>query len=317
MSRTNEFEVVTFGETMLVLVPAQRGPLESVSMFESFVAGAETNTAIGLSRLGHHVAWVSRLGDEPIGRRVIKTVRGEGVDVSRVELGAGETTGLLIKEPLPGGSSRAHYYRRESAASRLRWQQFEDLQAKLLFVTGITPALSVSNRDLTGQVVEHFRNRGARVIFDPNMRYKLWPAERARKVLLELAALSDVVVPGLDEAEMLTGQTDFEPIAQHFLAIGAKSVVIKAGADGAYVHDGRSGGHIAPIPVSAVDSVGAGDAFCAGLISGLADGLSITEAARRGAALGALCVGSFGDWSGLPTRSELETFLRGSADPER
>src|SRR3979490_2142279 len=155
MSQT--FDVLTFGETMVLFAPSERAALESAALFHASIGGAESNCAIGLARLGHSVCWISRLGRDPFGDRVIKTIRGEGVDVSRIERCNSAPTGLMFKEPGPGNTSRVFYYRRNSAAATLSAEPFDSLKAKYLFVTGITPALSDSNRELTMKLVDQFR----------------------------------------------------------------------------------------------------------------------------------------------------------------
>ena len=202
---SSSLDVVTFGETMVLYAPSERGTLESAPAYHASIGGAESNCAIGLARLGYSVGWVSRVGRDPFGARVLKTIRGEGVDVSRVETCDSAPTGLMFKEPGPGNTTRVFYYRRHSAAAALRSEQFDSLSAKYLFVTGITPALSDSNRKLTFDLVERFRAAGTKVAFDPNMRFRLWSASEARIVFLELARKCDILIPSLAEAEIMTG----------------------------------------------------------------------------------------------------------------
>ena len=249
--------------------------------------------------------------------RVLKTLRGEGVDVSRVEVSANEPTGIMFKEPAPGNTSRIFYYRRNSAAAALRAESFDSLKTKYLFVTGITPALSDSNRALTFELVDRFRADGAKVVFDPNMRFRLWNADQARIVFLDLARKCDILIPSLTEAEILTGFTEHESMLDALRGLGPQQVVLKAGDQGAWYADGDNRGFCPCFPITEIDPVGAGDAFCAGLISGLLDGCSLPEAVRRGAALGAFCVSTFGDYHGLPDRATLEEFLSGKRSPGR
>jgi 2-dehydro-3-deoxygluconokinase len=306
------FDVVTFGETMVLCAPAERGTLEYASAYHASIGGAESNSAVGLTRLGHSVSWVSRVGRDPFGSRILKTLRGEGIDVSRVEFSDAAPTGIMFKEPGPGNTTRIFYYRRQSAASTLRSEPFESLRAKYLFVTGITPALSDSNRKLTFELADKFRAAGTKIVFDPNMRFRLWNADEARSVFVELARKSDVLIPSLVEAEILTGLTqEGESMLDALLKLGAAQVVVKAGDKGAWYADGTERGFCPCYSVPEIDPVGAGDAFCAGLLSGLLDGKTLQEAVQRGAALGAFCVSTFGDYQGLPTRSELETFMEG------
>jgi 2-dehydro-3-deoxygluconokinase len=307
----SSFDVVTFGETMVLCAPVERGTLEYASAYHASIGGAESNSGVGLARLGHSVSWVSRVGRDPFGSRIVKTLRGEGIDVSRVEFSDVEPTGIMFKEPGPGNTTRIFYYRRRSAASTLRPQPFDSLQAKYLFITGITPALSDSNRKLTFELVDKFRATGTKIVFDPNMRFRLWSADEARSVFADIARKSDVLIPSLVEAQILTGLEEGEAMLDRLLELGPAQVVVKAGDKGAWYADYEEHGFVPCYPVAEVDPVGAGDAFCAGLMSGLLDDKTLREAVQRGAALGAFCVSTFGDYQGLPTRTELETFMEG------
>jgi 2-dehydro-3-deoxygluconokinase len=312
-------DLLTFGETMALFAPSERGTLESAPAYHASIGGAESNCAIGLARLGYSVAWVSRLGRDPFGARVLKTIRGEGVDVSRVQMCDSAPTGLMFKEPGPGNTTRVFYYRRQSAAAALRSEQFDSLSAKYLFVTGITPALSDSNRKLTFELVERFRTAGTKVAFDPNMRFRLWSASAARIVFLELARKCDILIPSLAEAEIMTGlkEVEGESMLDALVSLGPPQVVLKAGDKGAWYADGAERGFCPCNPVPEIDPVGAGDAFCAGLLSGLLDGQPFRDAVARGAALGAFCVSTFGDYQGLPDRAGLKAFTEGSLIPGR
>ena len=311
------FEVVTFGEAMVLLAPTGSALLESAGSFHASVGGAELNCAIGLARLGHQVSWVSRLGNDPFGLKILKTARGEGVDVGRVKLVDDAATGVMFKEVRPGSASRVFYYRKQSPATNLDLGQFENLQAQILFVTGITPALSAHNRQVTIAVVDQLRAAGTLVVFDPNMRFRLWPKEEARTVFGELARRSDVLLPSLVDAEILCGQGDLDAMLDRLLELGPKHIAIKLGEKGVSFADEKDRSHYPCFPVSEVDPVGAGDAFCAGVISGLLDRVSFSQSVRRGAAMGAFCVSSWGDYAGLPTRNELDRFLAGETTQGR
>jgi 2-dehydro-3-deoxygluconokinase len=312
-------DLLTFGETMVLFAPSEHGTLESAQAYHASIGGAESNCAIGLARLGYSVAWVSRLGHDPFGARVLKTIRGEGVDASRVQICDSAPTGLMFKEPGPGNTTRVFYYRLQSAAAALRSEQFDSLNAKYLFVTGITPALSDSNRKLTFELVERFRAAGTKVAFDPNMRFRLWSPSEARIVFLELARKCDILIPSLVEAEIMTGlkEGEGESILDALVSLGPPQVVLKAGDKGAWYADGAERGFCPCHPVPEIDPVGAGDAFCAGLLSGLLDGQRLRDAVARGAALGAFCVSTFGDYQGLPDRAGLQAFTEGISIPGR
>ncbi|MBV8587360.1 MAG: sugar kinase [Verrucomicrobia bacterium] len=295
---------------MGLFIPEEPGPMESCYTFKSAIAGTEANCAIGLARLGHRVRWISRVGNDPFGRRIIKALRGEGVDVSEVGIADDAPTGLMFKELRPGRDPNIYYYRRGSAASRLGNCDLTHIAARYLFVTGVTPALSAENRDWTLSVVKACKARSIQVVFDPNMRYKLWSESDAAPVFRELAKLADFLLPSLDEARIIVGKPlGMEELARALFELTGARIAIKAGREGAYFLDQESQGVVPPFSVIEVDPVGAGDGFCAGLISGLLDEIPFPAAVTRGCAVGALCVTAYGDYAALPTRKELEDFL--------
>lgn len=178
-------DVVMFGETMLLMTPMKQGSLDTVWQFQKGLAGAESNVAIALARLEHAVAWVSNLGADSFGRFLYKTLRGEGVDVSHVQFDETRPTGVFFKEFLGDGRTDAYYYSQHSAASHMHVEDIplaDFTGAKYLLVTGITPALSSLNRDTTFQCIEQAHQCGMHVVFDPNIRRKLWSLEEARPV---------------------------------------------------------------------------------------------------------------------------------------
>ncbi|MDA8352405.1 MAG: sugar kinase [Firmicutes bacterium] len=312
-------DIVTLGETMALMSPVQPGRLDDAAICELKVAGAESNVAIGLARLGHQVSWISRLGADPFGRRIQQTLRGEGVDVKGVEWDEHAPTGLYFKEKVHG-RTRIYYYRRGSAASRMRPEILDEdrlKQAKLLFVTGITPALSSSCRETVEKVIERSAQCGIPVAFDPNYRSRLWSADQARSVFRGIASRSETVLPSLEEGKIMTGYADAPRIAETLLQWGARHVVVKLGPEGAYYTNGTESGTVSSPAVTEVDEVGAGDAFAAGCLSGLLENLSLAEAAQRGAVMGAIAVTGHGDYEALPTREELDAFMEGNQDTLR
>jgi 2-dehydro-3-deoxygluconokinase len=304
-------DVVTLGEAMVMLVAGQPGPLEQVEIFHKRTAGAETNVAIGLARLGLRVGWGSRLGQDSLGRYLLDSLRGEGVDCSRVILAPGERTGLLFKSRVTDGSDPlVEYHRAGSAASRMRPDDVDRdwlLSARHLHATGVFAAVSADSFEVTRRTMRLMREAGRTVSFDTNLRPTLWPSTQTmREGVNELAALADWVLPGIEEGRLLTGEREPAAIARFYLDRGARLVVVKLGPDGAYYDDGVRSGHVPASPVErVVDTVGAGDGFAVGVISGLLEGLSLERAVARGAWIGARAVQVPGDTEGLPTRTVL------------
>ncbi len=303
-------EVVTFGETMVLLAANEIGPLRFASTFTRFVAGTESNVAIGLARLGHSVAWFSRVGEDEFGQLVINAVRGEGVDTTRVIVDPAAPTGLVLKEKREVGPRKVLYYRSGSAASRLAPSDLDADQigsARWLHVTGVTMAISSSARATVRAALEMARERDVKVSFDPNMRLRLWTREQARAAMREILPYCDVVLPGLDEAEMLTGESDARRAAEALRILGAASAVIKLGADGALAVTAHEQVQVPGIRLERiVDPVGAGDGFAAGFLSGMLRDLGLAESIRWGNIVGGLAMTVTGDTEGLPTRREVE-----------
>jgi sugar/nucleoside kinase (ribokinase family) len=304
-------DVVTLGEAMTMFVAETPGPLETVHSFSKRTAGAETNVAIGLARLGLKVGWQSRLGSDSMARYLLAAIGGEGVDCSRVVCDPGQRTGFMFKGRVEDGSDPPiEYHRQGSAASQLGPAEIDEAWiagARHLHVSGVFPALSASTLAATRRAMALARQRGRTISFDPNLRPALWPSREAmRDTLNSLAEGCDWVLPGVAEGELLAGSADPEAIATFYRTRGARLVVVKLGPDGAYF-DGEAGrGHVPAAPVErVVDTVGAGDGFAVGVISALLEGLGVPEAVRRAAWIGARAVQVRGDTEGLPTRAEL------------
>jgi sugar/nucleoside kinase (ribokinase family) len=306
-------DVVTVGEAMALLIARQPGALDRVDEFERATAGAELNVAVGLSRLGLQVAYVSSLGQDSLGRNLLDFMTAEGIDTRYVHIDPRYPTGFMLKTMVEDGSDpEVEYFRRGSAASHLSPADMPDgefRQARLLHLTGISPALSSGCRELVLMMARQARAAGRIVSFDPNLRPRLWPSQQAMVAgINEVAALADVVMPGLAEGRLLTGRQDAADIADFYLELGARQVVVKLGAEGAYYADGGAGRRgIAPGVAVArvVDTVGAGDGFAVGVISALLDGLPLAAAAARGNAIGARVIQYRGDCEGLPDRAQL------------
>lgn len=306
-------DVVTLGETMVLFTPKSFGLMRYASDFSIKVAGAESNVAVGLTRLGAHAGWISRLGDDEFGERIVSFIRGEGVDVRQVSFDDKASTGLFFKEKLTANEVRVKYYRNDSAASRMSADALDEAYisgAKFLHVTGITPALSQDCYETVLSAIHYAKKNGVIVVFDPNLRRKLWSEDQARKILTELSSLADIVLPGIDEAEFLFGKMDTESLAEAFYTNGSSTVIMKLGKKGAYVHSDQSSGFVEGFPVEqVVDPVGAGDGFAAGCLSGLIDELDLKEAVRRGNAVGAMVTMVDGDVEGLPDKQRLRAFM--------
>ncbi|MER5637198.1 sugar kinase [Kitasatospora sp. NPDC002227] len=306
---------VCLGESMAMLIPEPPGPLELAESFRHSYGGAESNTACTLAALGVPAAWISRVGADGFGRRLVERIAAHGVDVSGVVTDPARPTGLYVKETgagadhpydLGAGRSRLHYYRRGSAASAMGPELLADPAAEPLFaaaglvhLTGITPALSDSCHRLVRTLLA---TPGRLVSFDLNWRPALW-AGRDRQALRFLMNAADVVLLGADEAREVLG-TD-EPAALRKLLPRPGVLVLK--------DDARQATAIAPdgtlttepaLRVEVVEPTGAGDAFAAGYLAGTLRGLPEAARLRLGHLTAAAALTSRGDL-GTPPPAEL------------
>jgi len=308
---TNTLDVITFGEAMMLLVADRPGPLELAQAFYKRTAGAETNVAIGLARLGLKVGWASRLGTDSMGRYLLAAMTHEGIDCSHVVCDASQPTGFQFKGCVTDGSDPpVEYHRKGSAASHMGVADIDEawlLGARHLHATGVFAAVSGTTLPAAAKTMDLMRAAGRSVSFDPNLRPTLWATpELMRSAINDLATRADWVLPGLEEGRFLTGKDTPESIATFYRQRGARLVVVKLGREGAYFDSDSATGYVAGFPVSkVVDTVGAGDGFAVGVISALLDGLSVPAAVRRGAWIGARAVQVLGDSEGLPTRAQL------------
>jgi 2-dehydro-3-deoxygluconokinase len=308
--------IVAIGEPMMVFNGPADAPISVGASLRGTFAGAESNVAIGLARLGHAVRYLTVLGDDAFGHTIARTLRGEGVDVSAVRFSAAHPTGVMFKQRWGGDEPEVMYYRKGSAFAQGDGQTFDAAlwrDARVIYLTGITPALSAGCLGLVRRVLADAAARGVPVWLDPNYRRKLWEPEAFRETIAAMLPQVDTVLPGLAEGRMLTGKTEPGEIACALMGLGAKNVVLKADGDGAMVY-GPAGlaAAVARLDIGrVVDPIGAGDAFATGYLSGHLDGLSAQDALARAHAAAAMVCMTQGDWEGLPDRARLARFLGG------
>ncbi|TDB92473.1 sugar kinase [Micromonospora fluostatini] len=310
----SDLDLLTVGESLVSL--RSSGPLAVGGPLTMHLGGAESNVAIGLARLGHRVAWVGRVSDDELGEFVLRQLRAEGVDTTGVRRDPGRPAGLMFLERRTEDVTRVQYHRADSAGSALTVDDLRGPLAagpRLLHLTGITPALSDAAHQAATWAAREAVASGTTVSLDVNYRARLWSREDARATLTPLAGYASVVIASADELDLVAeaGADEATAVAA-LLDRGVRTVLVKLGADGAraYTRDGVT--HAPAVPVTAVDTVGAGDAFTAGYLSGQLDGLALVDRLHRAVTLGAFAVAGHGDWEGLPRRDEL-SLINGSA----
>jgi 2-dehydro-3-deoxygluconokinase len=314
-------DVACVGESMALVTPDPPAPLSLGGPMRLEVAGAESTVACYLAQLGREVAWVSRVGADPLGDLLLSAIGKWGVDTGFVEVDRVAPTGVFFKDPgrpatsqspgrpvgrghprnerpassggrpSAGAITHVHYYRAGSAASRLG-PETRVPRAALTHLSGITPALSASCAALVDRLLSE-----RRCSFDVNYRPGLWPVASAAPVLLGRAARASIVFVGLDEARTLWGVSSAAGVRA--LLPQPSVLVVKDGAAGATsFHPGGTDFVPAP-PVEVVEPVGAGDAFAAGYLAGLLRGLPEADRLTLGHHIAAAALTVTGDVAAL------------------
>ena len=300
MAPSPDPDVVCVGEAMALVSPTDGLPLATTRHVELTHAGAESNVARHLSALGVPTAWLSRLGADALGDRVVNELAAAGVDLRWVGRRADAPTGVFFKDPSPAGT-RVLYYRSGSAASTMGPGDVDSWPlagARWLHLTGITPALSATCAQLTDALFDRAHGLGLPVSFDVNHRPALWPGGGAPDRLLHLARRADVVFVGLDEARILWGTRTAEDVAA--LVDGPRRVVVKdADREAVEVDRGEPAPRVTRVAarrVRVVEPVGAGDAFAAGYLAASLRGEDADGRLALGHSLAAWTLGTSTDY---------------------
>lgn len=302
------------GEPMGLLIAQSEGSLDSVSGYSLAVAGAEFNVATGAARLGHYVSYLTKLGDDPFGKLITRTLRDNKIDDANVLFTKERTTGFMLKSKVSTGDPEIFYFRKGSAASTLSEEDVRNIDFSKfshLHLTGIFPALTDATRSAMMALIQKAREANLFISFDPNLRPQLWPSQYVMvRTLNELATYADLVLPGLGEGKVLCRTEDPAGICDFYQKLGVKTVVTKLGPKGAFVREGKQEFTVPGFKIDkVVDTVGAGDGFACGVITGLMEGLSMDKAVERACAIGAIQCTFAGDNEGLPTPEQLKAFI--------
>jgi 2-dehydro-3-deoxygluconokinase len=308
-------DVITYGETMGVFESDRIGPLRMGGPMRLSVAGAESTVAVGVARLGGSAHWIGVVGDDEIGQLILRVLHAEQVQTEGVVIAPDAPTSLLLKERRSTRVSRVRYYRRGNAGALLAPEHVAPEQvaeARILHLSGITPALSSSARAATFLALELARQRGRTRCVDLNYRSALWTTDEARPVLRDMVKHADIVLATQEEAALVTGLPTADPLeaAESLGRLGPTLAVVKRGAEGAVAWDDGCKRVVPPHRTQVCDPMGAGDGFAAGLLADLARGRTPEEALETAAAVAAVSVACQGDWEGLPTCAEVDQ-LRG------
>jgi len=302
------FDLVALGEPMVEFNQTRGAAGQYVQGF----GGDTSNCAVAAARLGARAAYATRLGDDEFGRLLLGLWQNEDVDATGVGIDPDAPTGIYFVTHGPKGHEFT-YRRAGSAASRMRPADLPLAvirAAKVLHLSGISQAISPSACDACFAAIEAARSAGVKICYDTNLRLKLWPLPRARAIIRASVALADWVLPSLDDAKHLFGSEDADAILDACHADGAPLVVLRCGAEGCIVSEGRRREHIAGHRVEAVDATGAGDCFDGAFAVRMIAGDDAFTAARYANAAAAIATTGYGAVAPLPRHADVLALLR-------
>lgn len=273
--------------------------------FGTYPGGKGANQATALARLGAAVMMAGRVGKDTFGEEYLASFREEGVDLSLIQVHEDAATGVAVIEVDAKGEN--HIVVVPGANMTLDESYIQSNSAAITEADYCLFQLEIP-AEATRAGMALARRAGKRTILDPA------PAPR-EPIPREILSQADYVTPNETEAQFITGievsdAASAERAARALQEQGAGTVIIKAGAQGAYVIDDSGVRHVEGFSVKAVDTTAAGDAFNAGLAYSLGEGNDLEEAVRYANAVGALACTKLGAQSALPRREEVDSLLR-------
>jgi 2-dehydro-3-deoxygluconokinase len=307
MTDHRAFDLATLGETMTLFLTEPPAPLRHAHTFTRSIAGAESNVAVGVTRLGLRATWCGRVGGDVLGLAVLDRLRGEGVDTSHAIVDPDGWTGVLVRDRHHEQRVNVAYARGGSAGSALGPADVDADwigSAHILHLTGITPALSATAAAAVQRALELASTAAVEVSFDVNFRRRLWTTDEAARALEPLIPSVNVLFATEEEIAVLSRRPDVQQAAEWALESGVDTVVIKRGAEGAIAFRQDETVEAQGLRVMPVDPVGAGDSFVAGYLAAMLRGAPLPHCLDQGCRAGAAVVQVPGDIEGLPWGSE-------------
>ena len=303
---TTNSDIVSIGEALIEFVKLPQMK-DNRPLYSQGFGGDTSNAMIAAARQGASAGYISAVGGDPFGEALIELWQREGVSNSDVVSRAQDPTGIYFVQPSPSGRSFS-YARRGSAASLYGPEDLpaESIAAaRVLHVSALSQAISTTMREAVTEAAEIARANDTLVSYDTNLRLNLWSLETARETIEAFLPLSDIIFPSDDEAIQLTGLSDPDKIADHYLGYGAKIVVLKRGSEGALLATPDMRHAIKSHLVEAVDATGAGDSYAGSFLAYFLETGDAVVAARRAAIVAAGTVSGYGAIDPIPYRKTV------------
>ncbi|MFV0321665.1 MAG: sugar kinase [Alphaproteobacteria bacterium] len=294
-------DLICLGEAMVELNQQTNG------QYAQGFGGDTSNCAVAAARAGANVEAIGALGQDFFGQQISDLWQTENIANQNIYRDSTNPTGLYLVTHDDAGH-HFHYYRKGSAASLYGADQLPKdaiKNAKILHVSGISLAISDIACKAVYAAIEVAKDNGVAVSFDTNLRLKLWPLSKAQRVINDVAAMADYLLPGLDDAQLLTNLETSEDICAYYHDLGTKNIALTLGAEGVYLSQDGAGQLINGRKVKAVDATGAGDTFDGNFLARILAGDSLVEATNYANVAASIAVQGYGAIAPMPTQKQV------------
>jgi 5-dehydro-2-deoxygluconokinase len=332
------FDLACLGRLAVDLYAQQFGSrLEDVSSFAKYLGGSSANIAFGAARLGLKAAMISRVGDEQMGRFLVESLQREGCDTSQIQVDPERLTGLVLLGLKDRDTFPLLFVRENCADMAIEASKIDEAfiaDCRALLITG-THLSQPTVRAASTVALDHAAKHGVVRVLDIDYRPVLWGLTRRgeganryvpdAKVTASLQAMLphfDLLI-GTEEEFLIAGGVPGDLLAslRRVREVTAAALVVKLGAKGCCLIDGAVPARLEDAPtalgerIEVFNVLGAGDAFAAGLMTGLLRGQGFLEAAKLANACGAIVVSRHACAPAMPTPAELEHWFSGHRTP--
>lgn len=305
-------EAISIGEPLVGIYGMSGKNLTVEAEYRRVLGGDTSNFAVALTKLDHTTGYVTKLGADPFGEAYLALWQEAGVDTSQIKIDPIHPTGLYFT----AASDKSHdfiYYRRGSAASYLTSHDIDEnyiRQAQVLHISGISQAISDSCWEAVLQGLMYGKKHNLEISYDFNFRPALWDKDRAREVAFHtIKEFATIVCITKEEIDLLGHGGDYEKVVEDFLQWGVRLVAIKLGDKGCHLFS-KTQSVLAPAyPIEVADTVGAGDAFAAAIVSGILENMPLEKLASFANLIAALTCRGTGPVQMQPQREEVEVLL--------
>ena len=302
-------DILSLGEPMweMSAIPAEPGK------YTLGLGGDTSNFCVAAARQGASVGYITRVGNDPFGNKLLEMWTHEGIDCTQVTVDDQAGTGGYFVHHGPTGHQFS-YARAGSAATKLAPGDIDTAavgRAQFVHTSGITQAISVTARAAALTLFRAARNAGVSTAFDANFRSRLWSVAEAREALGEILPHTDFFFPSIDDAAALSGSVEHDEIMRWAHGLGAQMVLLKLGAEGVKISQGAGADvmQMASYPIDAIDATGAGDCFAGATIARMVMGDMLLDAVRYANAAAALTTTTYGAIAAIPKRETVKSFL--------